>query len=220
MNDFIKLSFISNKVIDSYILHSLYTTIRFKENKISNLKEDFKVWKEGKNIFIILEENKIENKKELYEFNNGIKIKFLKKESISKTNFELGDWVRIEGIFSYAYKSTKDKNKEICPIDFKGNFNNIKNKEQFCYYLTNKTGADFFKSIDSKDRVAIKRLFLEDIGLLERKNETKVLMKNLIMINAVVEVVDQEVVNFLNYSSIGKKRSYGLGNMSVTKLNI
>lgn len=218
MNNFTQIMFVSNMKIDNDTLHSLYTTIRFKEDKISNLKERFKVWNEGRNIYIIIEKEKIENTNTYFEFlsKNGeiIKIKKFSEKDVNFENVNIGDFVKVSGIISYAYKEKMPDGKivDICPIDFKGN---IKNKEKLAYYLTKNTGLDFEKDIEFKDRVLINRLFLEDIGLSNNDKKSKVFIKNLIMINAILPVKDEKIANLLNISSIGKKRSYGLGNLFI-----
>lgn len=220
-NNFIKIMFVSNMKIDNDTLHSLYTTIRFKKEKISNLQEKFKIWNEGRNIYLIIEKEKIENDSSNFEFisKNGevIKIKKFNEQSIIFEDINIGDFVRVSGVISYANKEEMPDGKirDVCPIDFKGN---IKNKNKLAYYLTKNTGLDFEKNIDSKDRVLINRLFLEDLGLSNNNEKSKVFIKNLIMINAILEVKDKDMVELLHVTSIGKKRSYGLGNLFVEKI--
>lgn len=221
MSDFIKIMFVSNMKIDNDTLHSLYTSIRFKDNKIPNLKEKFKIWNEGRNIYIIMEKSKIENQDVNFEFiskkGEVIKVKKFNEQSVNFEKPIVGDFIRVSGIISYAYKEkiSDGKNIEICPIDFKGN---IKDDSKFAYYLTKNTGLDFEKSIKHKDRVMINRLFIEDLGLSNDKNKSKVFIKNLIMVNAIVEIVDADIAQSLYLTSIGKKRSYGLGNLFLEKL--
>lgn len=64
----------------------------------------------------------------------------------------------------------------------------------------------------------ISRLFIDDIGISNDSKKSKVFIKNLIAINALVRVKDAEKVNALNVSSIGKKRSYGLGNLFLEEI--
>ncbi|MDI6977117.1 hypothetical protein [Serratia sp. Se-RSBMAAmG] len=221
MNNFVKLTFVANSKVDNDTLHSLYTTLRFKEKKIENLQEDFKVWNEGRNIFIIMEKDKIENESMSFEFisknKEYIKIKKFSGQDLSVDGFQVGDFVKVSGFISYAQKIKQDNGKtiEICPLDFKGN---IKNKDKFIHYLNNSTGLDFSENIDSNDRVIINRLFVSDIGINNKDNESKVFMKNIIMINAIVKVIDVDLANSLFFRSIGKKRSYGMGNLFVEKI--
>lgn len=220
-NNFIKMMFVANMKIDNDTLHSLYTTIRFKKEKIDNLKETFKVWHEGRNIYIIIGKDKIENDGNLFEFisKNGdvIKIKKFNEQDVTIPELSLGDFVNISGVISYANKQKAEDGNivEICPVDFKGN---IKNQEKLAYYLTKNTGLDFEKNIDSKDRVLINRLFLEDLGLSNDDKKSKVFIKNLIMINAILQVKNVEIAKSIYVNSIGKKRSYGLGNLFLEKL--
>lgn len=221
MNNFVKLTFVANSKVDNDTLHSLYTTLRFKEKKIENLQEDFKVWNEGRNIFIIMEKDKIENESMSFEFisknKEYIKIKKLSGQDLSVDGFQVGDFVKVSGFISYAQKIKQDNGKtiEICPLDFKGN---IKNKDKFIHYLNNSTGLDFSENIDSNDRVIINRLLVSDIGVDNKDNKSKVFMKNIIMINAIVKVIDVDLANSLVFRSIGKKRSYGMGNLCVEKI--
>lgn len=221
MNNFVKLTFVANSKIDNDTLHSLYTTLRFKEKKIENLQEDFKVWSEGRNVFIIMEKDKIENESMSFEFisknKESIKIKKFSEQDLSVDGFQVGDFVKVSGFISYAQKIKQDNGKtiEICPLDFKGN---IKNKDKFIHYLNNSTGLDFSENIDSNDRVIINRLLVSDIGVDNKDNKSKVFMKNIIMINAIVKVIDVDLANSLVFRSIGKKRSYGMGNLCVEKI--
>lgn len=221
-NDFVKIMFIANMKIDNDTLHSLYTSVRFKEEKICNLQEKFKVWNDGRNIFIIIERNKVENDSNYFEFNSKsgelIKIKKFNTESVKTEDLKVGDFVRVSGIISYSTKEKQPDGKvfELCPVDFKGN---IKNKDKFAYYLTKSTGLDFIKGINFNDRVSIERLFVSDLGFLNDDQKSKVFIKNLIMINAIVEISDAEKVNELYFNSVGKRKSYGLGNLLVEKIS-
>ena len=220
MNKFVKLTFIANSKIDNDTIHSLYTSVRFKEEKIENLQEIFKVWNEGRNIFIIIDKNKIENESIFFEFisknKETIRIKKFSEQEIFSDDFEIGDFVKVSGIISYANKIIQNNNKvvEVCPIDFKGN---IKYKESFINYLNKNTGLDF-SNIDSNDRILLSRIFCNDIGINNNEKISKVFMKNMIMINAIVKVSDVELVKSLYFKSIGKKRSYGMGSLFVEKI--
>lgn len=219
MSNFIKLNYISNKKIDHHILHSLYTSIRFKNEKILNLNEKFKVWMDGRNVFIVMEKIKIENLKKEFEFKYQgeiIKLKLFREEDFVVENIKNDEYVRVSGIISYAYKERFDDiTKEICPVDFKGN---IKNKSKFAHYLTQKTGLDFESVIADKDRVMVSRLYWNDIGINDNENK-KVMLKNMIMIDAIVNVLDENKLKDVLTSSIGKKRSYGMGNLIIEKVS-
>ena len=78
----LKLFFVANKIPSEETLHSLYTSVRFKNEKIANLDEDFKIWNDGRSIFIIMDNDKISNLQDFYSFidsnkKNEIKIKII-----------------------------------------------------------------------------------------------------------------------------------------------
>ncbi|HCJ8469711.1 TPA: hypothetical protein NV714_003519 [Escherichia coli] len=221
----VKLMWIANKMPTPEILHSLYTSIRFLNVKVDNIREDFKIWNDGRSIFIIMDEDKIENKTNLFTFGD-IKIKLLKQVPLYVTSFQKGDIVDISGIISYAVKHFKGLNKEIlgkpvesCPINMEGKFKPGL-KQKFLNYLEEQTGLKFTEMAEDKQRLRFERLFTDEKEIYNKTgNRKKVFFKNIILISGVLEVIDAQKVNSLSYKMIGKKKSYGLGGISIEKLN-
>lgn len=216
----IKLFFVSDKTVSEKTLHSLYTTIRFLNDKVSNLEEDFKIWNEGRSIFIIMDENKIENLKNEFAFRNkgkDIKIKFVSKEKFILPSIKEDDIVTISGTLCYTYKYyNEDKIVEVCPININGKFKE-KTKKSFINYLEINTGLNFLQAVDSKEDVRFERLFIDEKEIYNNNINKKVLNKNIVLVQATLKVINPEKTKALFYKMIGKKKSYGFGNMSVYK---
>lgn len=222
----VKLMWIADKMPTPELLHCLYTSIRFIDVKIENIKEDFKIWNDGRSIFIIMDFDKIENKKDLFVF-GGTKVKLLKQVPFSSnTYFKEGDIVDISGVISYAVKHFKNLNNEIlgkpvesCPINMEGKFK-LGLKQKFLNYLEDQTGLKFTTMAEDKQRLRFERLFTDEKEIYNKRgNKKKVFFKNIILISGVLEVVDAQKVNSLSYKMIGKKKSYGFGGISIEKLN-
>jgi len=219
----IKMTWLADKMPTPEILHNLYTSIRFAKEKKDNLNEEFKIWQDGRTIFIIMDEDKIENNASNFSFSN-IKIKFIRKIPLTQNHFMKGDIVSFSGVINYVYKHYKDENgmllkkpKESCPVNMEGKFKSGL-KIPFLEYLENTTGLAFKNMAEDKERLRFERLFSDEKDIYQNNtNQKKIMIKNLILISGLLEVIDENKANALAYKMIGKKRSYGFGNMTVEK---
>lgn len=219
----VKMTWLTDKMPSPQILHNLYTSIRFAKEKENNLNEDFKIWHDGRTIFIIMDEDKIQNNASNFSF-EGIKIKLLRTVTFNPSNFIKGDIVSLNGVINYAYKHYKDENgvvlkkpKESCPVTMKGTLKS-EMKISFLEYLENTTGLALKNMTEDKERLRFERLFIDEKDIYQQKVMTKkIMIKNLILISGLLEVIDENKANALAYKMIGKKRSYGFGNMTLEK---
>lgn len=218
----LKLFFVANKIPSEETLHSLYTSIRFKNEKIPNIDEDFKIWNDGRSIFIIMDNDKIQNIKNIYTFIDKVKQDEIKIKLISQINYKIPDLkiddiVTISGTFCYTYKHhNENKIIEVCPINMKGKFKDG-TKQTFLKYLDKKTGLNFSQAVESKEDVRFERLFNDEKNIYSNNITKKVLIKNIILVQATLRVEDPEITKTLFYKMLGKKKSYGFGNMNVEK---
>lgn len=219
-----KLLFVANKIPTEETLHSLYTSIRFEKEKISNVNEDFKIWNDGRSISIVMDNDKIHNIKEYYTFidnknGNAVEIKLISNRNYDIPDLKRDDIVNITGVICYTYKHyNENKVIESCPINLNGKFK-AGTKQSFLKYLEKNTGLNFCQAVDSKEDVRFERLFLDEKDIYSKNINKKVLLKNIILIQATLRVENPEITKTLFYKMIGKKKSYGFGGISIEKLN-
>ena len=147
---FVKMRFICNEQPNNITLHCLYTSVRFLEEKEQKEDELFQVWNDGRAVFIVMDESKIENHSKEFSFEvkdkNTLKVKLIGIEPLKLEDFKVGDYVYIRGVFSYSYKHYNDKTskkyKESCPVNMKGSFKEGLKTSTF-NYLEKTTGLDF-----------------------------------------------------------------------------
>lgn len=218
----VKMTWLTDKMPTPEILHNLYTNIRFSKDKEDNLNEEFKIWQDGRTIFIIMDEDKIQNNASNFVFKN-IKIKLLRTVKFNPSDFIKGDVVSLSGVINYAYKHYKDENgvvlkkaKESCPVNMKGTFKSGL-KISFLEYLESMTGLGFKNMTGDKERLRFERLFRDEKDIYQNVIGKKIMIKNLIRVSGLLEVIDENKANTLSYKMIGKKRSYGFGNITVEK---
>jgi hypothetical protein len=216
----VKLVFVADSTVSDELLHCLYTTVRFKEEKIANINEDFKIFREGRMINIIMNEDKIENDDEMFSFydvqtNRHVRVKLIKKSKYIGKEFQKDRFVEVSCVLSYATKQrVNDKAVFVCPVNFDGTLNK-ESKNIFVDYLERETGLDFKNAIGDKELIRFERLFTDEQHIINDSIRKKVLFRNVIMIRATLKVVDAEKVSALGSKMLGRRRSYGFGNFSV-----
>lgn len=219
----IKLMFVANQNISPETLHSLYTTVRFKNEKL-NVEEDFKVWSEGRAAFIIIDEDKRENLDEVYTFTTPekkeIKIKLMRVcQYNADIEYKANDDVSLFSILSHSRKHYEDKQNqklikplEYCVLDTKSRFKKG-TKKAFLEYLTKETGLDFVNA-EKNNTVKFERIVMDENEIFSKSISKKVAIRNVIAINAeTIKVLDADKVNALSFRQIGKRKSYGMGNV-------
>lgn len=203
-------------ISNELMLHALFSKVT--NNRLKKLKTDmyrqpdFKIWDDEYKVFIVVDENNEDLFSELncqdFEFfheNQKITLKFKNKSSFECFNVEKNTVVRFRGMLSYA---RKEKSKHICPVKGEG-FISMDEKQKFVEYFLNNTG------------IAIKDCEVQQISaqrLPSSKSKTNgqdVLLNNIFGILGVGIIEDNEKAKRLMVSSVGKKRSYGLGNVFI-----
>ena len=82
-------------------------------------------------------------------------------------------------------------------------------------YLTEKTGLDFINA-EKEGNISFERVVSDENEILNSKTNKKVLMRNIIAINgSMLKVINPQVVNSLSYKMIGKRKTYGFGNITI-----
>ena len=221
----VKLTFVANKNISAETIHSLYTSVIFLNEKKENSEEEFKVFNNGRMATIIMNENLIENNQNNFTFMNfdgEIKLKLLKKEPfVSDVTIKQEDVVSVFGLISHTQKfytnedgSKRDNPVEYCVLNQLSQFK-PKTKKQFLSYLTEKTGLDFI-SAEKEGNVSFERVVSDENEIVNGKTNKKVLMRNIIAINgSMLKVINSQVANSLSYKMIGKRKTYGFGNITI-----
>lgn len=198
------------------MLHALFSSLT--NNRLKTLKADmyrqpdFKIWDDEYKIFIVVDEKNHDLFGELhcqdFEFfheNQNIKLKFKSKSSFESCDIEKNAVVRFRGVLSYA---RKEKNKHICPVKGEG-FISMEEKQKFIEYFERTTGLTI------KD-CEVQQVSVQQLPSSKSKTNGKdVLLNNVFAIVGVSVVDNSEKANKLAVSSIGKKRSYGFGNVFV-----
>jgi len=105
---FVKMRFICNEQPNNVTLHCLYTSVRFLNEKEQKEDELFQIWNDGRSVFIVIDEDKIENKSKEFSFEvkdgKTIKIKLIGMEPLMSEDFNVGDYVYFRGVLSYSHK--------------------------------------------------------------------------------------------------------------------
>lgn len=232
----IKMHWVCNTIPTEQTLHCLYTSIRFLENKVDlEIAEEFKIWKDGKNIYLIMDENHIENDAVIFSFFNGkILCKLISKKNFSimeesflfdkKFDKTIDPFFTLAGhiIYTYKYRQNASKVVEVCPIGINGLIKKHEEKPTlFLDYLQRETGLDFLKYAGLTEKVRFERVFSDEKtlydsinGTVSLGNNTK-LIRNVISIHANLPSINKVKTRSLFYNSIGKKRNYGFGSFSL-----
>lgn len=211
-----------------------------------SLKRPYKTWFSDRLINLIVEDD-VHLNLQSYTFNHhGEKI-LLKMVSIedyvSEYHYNAGDFVVVEGVISYCISVSSDvhgrkmmanpskTSKKICPIDLHGNFVTHKFKdgrsarEITLDYLHTNTGLLFNTAqIDQRSEIRFEPLnyksFKKPDGqdVYSQTNAQSIDFHNLFYFHATALVQNPETVNGLSVSSIGRRRSYGFGNINISAL--
>lgn len=222
---FVKMRFICNEQPNNITLHCLYTSVRFLNEKEQKEDELFQIWNDGRSVFIVIDEDKIENKSKEFSFDvkdgKTIKIKLIGMEPLMSEDFNVGDYVYFRGVLSYSHKYYNADNPkkfiESCPVNMKGSFKEGLKTSTF-NYLEKVTGLDF-NAEKTTDKVRFERIFTDEHEINKGQVTKKILFKNIISIDATLKIKDLESFNKILKGSIGKKKSYGFGKFFIDKLS-
>lgn len=221
---YIKMRFLCSEQPNNMTLHCLYTSIRFLNQKEQKDDELFQIWNDGRTIFIVIDEDKIENKQKEFSFDvpgsKSIKIKHLSSEPLVEGDFKEGDYVYFRGVISYSYKhyenNQSNKYKESCPVNMKGSFKEGLKTPTF-NYLERVTGLDFIAEKNT-DKIRFERLFTDEHEINENRITKKILFKNIFSIDSTLKIKDLKAFKNILRGSIGKKKTYGFGKFFVDKI--
>lgn len=202
-------------------------------------KPKFKVYFEDRIVTLIYSEesfNEIKDSEKISLYHNG-KEHYALKINISNYIFEnnktnIGDYVTASGVISMAKKLTiiqkidnPDKiilRKNICPVDSLGNFI-AGEKQRTLDYLQKSLGIDLkTKNSDSREfrfEMISWRHLHKGKSYKSKSNPGNITLHNVFYFYVNGFVNNIESFNNLNISSIGKKRSYGLGNIQTSIIN-
>ncbi len=233
MNNLKKITLIANHIPNHLTLHAIFSDIRWGEQLKPNHFDDenFKIWNVDKQIYLIIPEDKIlgKLKPEYKHYVNGklftLKVKELNRQDYIFTTFHMNDVVCIEGILNYHIKYKEGNTVKLqCPINLEGKFKtDAKNKsvkQHFLKYLTDSIGIDCYSISEKTEQFRLERIFFEENEqhLDVNHEHKKVLFKNLIYVYIKGKIDNPDTLNRLQYSSIGKRRSYGFGNLFIQKI--
>lgn len=223
------------------VTNNFYTTI------ISNMHAQprmHKTWFNDRIITIIVEDD-VPLHLTSYQFSHYdgiISLKPISCEDIGvEQQFTNSEFVVVEGVISYCIHATTEQHgrtnsrgapsKKICPIDLKGNFVLHKTKDgrsaRQCLmdYLKTHTGLNVdVAQIDQRADVRFEPLnyktFQRPDGqqVHSKRNGQQIDIHNAFYFHATAQVVDAEKTNNLSVTSIGRRRSYGFGNLVVSSI--
>lgn len=222
---FVKMRFICNEQPNNITLHCLYTSVRFLNEKEQKEDELFQIWNDGRSVFIVMDEDRIENKSKDFSFDikdgKTIKIKLIGTEPLALEDFNVGDYVYFRGVLSYSHKYYNGENSkkfiESCPVNMKGSFKEGLKTSTF-NYLEKVTGLDFNSEKD-RNSIRFERIFTDEHNIYKGQIDKKILFKNIISIDATLKIKDLESFKKILKGSIGKKKSYGFGKFFIDKLS-
>ena len=203
-------------IANELMLHALFS--KLTNNRLKTLKTDmyrqpeFKIWDDEYKIFIVVDENNHDLFGELhcqdFEFsheNQKIALKFKGKSNFEPFEIEKEKVVRFRGVLSYA---RKEKNKHICPVKGEG-FVSISEKQKFIEYFAKTAGLDI------KD-CEVQQVPAQHLPQSKSKTNGKdIYLNNVFAIVGVSVVTNSEKTKKISVSSIGKKRTYGFGNIFI-----
>jgi hypothetical protein len=135
------------------------------------------------------------------DYSDGqLRCKVIDKQEVLATQYSTSDKVRLTGAVSYSYVRTSD-NQEICPVRFRDGA--IIELDRLVLWIENNTGIKV-------DTVKVKTIPKEMVS-------KKIIIYNQFYLDVEGSVLDPEKVSDLDSNSIGKRKSYGLGWMTVEK---
>lgn len=231
-----EIKYVCTATVDYFTCHSIFSKItdgqlsRLKLNTYSK-QPSYKVSFQDRVITILVDENDFDITKELplyFILNHQGKelnaVLMSDKEYQVKSDFKVGDFVYASGVISYAKnignqteiingESVTRKHKS--PITPTGNFQD--NQKKFTFkYLESRLGLDLSTQIDKRDlrfEIISYKHFESNHPVFSKSNRNKISIHNVFSFELEAYVKDVYVANSLEYQSVGKKRSYGFGNV-------
>lgn len=239
-----EIKYVCNKTPDIFTCHSIFSKLtncglsKISVNAYSKQPE-YAVRMEDRVITLNINEDDLsvvrELPKELVFNHNGgtlIAILWSDKTFEVENRFKNGQFIEIFGTISMAKTLTGKQEisrpdgevaeiKTLCPVTPFGTFQDGERQRTFDY-LENRLGIDLRTQIDSKkfrfEMISYKH-FEKNKSLFSSSNGNKFSIHNVFNFSIQCWVKDSEKLNRMQYFSIGKKRSYGLGNFHINTIN-
>lgn len=193
----------STQVASPKELHCFFATLTDKGH-VNQEKLLFKVSQNGRIVQVTSEQEAPLSKVELE--NN--QFERLRSTKALPYLFAAGNHVSVQGELAYSVHKT-GSNKKLCPVNARGELK-PELREAFLTYLTRVTGVD----CASAHAAGMLALAWED----RSSPQDKVWLNDVITLNLVGPVVCADTVNQLAVSSVGRRRSYGLGSLQVSAI--
>lgn len=222
-----EIKYVANRQVDFFTCHALFSHITNKKLETLNINAYskspvFKVFMEDRVITIILDTEDFEKLlKDSFEFSHKGKpltlVLWSDNEILKEQNLFENDYVNAQGVISY---STKINNKNRCPVKFDGTFNENM-KQDTLKYLSEKTGIKLDSSVtDQRDFrfEAISYKHFKTGNVHSKSNNNKLDFHNVFYFSIQGFIENPCKANMMKYTSIGKKRSFGFGNIDVSKI--
>lgn len=218
--------FVCDKIPNVLTVHSVLSTIYNKRQE--NVDLPYKIWQMGKTIHLISDDPclKLDN----MQFNHyatrndkipsKINVKLLSVTNEPQNCFQNGNRVVVSGIMSYGTHVGENsklnltdndrRQKNISPVQLNGELNPT-TKEIMKRYLEDRLGITVNLNYVDKatNFIPMKDIICYQNGNVYRK------ITNVFALEIIGEVVDSGKTSNLSCCSIGRKRSYGLGNIMV-----
>lgn len=238
-----EIKYVCNKTPDIFTCHSIFSKLtecglsKIAVNAYSKQPE-YAVRMDDRVITVNINEDDLsiiaELPKELtFNHNGGTLTAILWSDKCFEieNRFHNGQFIEIFGTISMAKSLTTKKQvdrfdgslaelKSLCPITPLGNFKDGERQRTFDY-LERKLGIDLRKQIEQRkfrfEMISYKH-FEQNKSMFSISNKNKFSIHNVFNFAIQAWVVDENVLNRMQYFSIGKKRSYGLGNFHINTL--
>lgn len=133
---------------------------------------------------------------------------YLRSSIVQGTSIEAGATVHAQGNICYSVHQTQQsKNRDVCPVEFDGTIRKDM-RQHFLEYLTKSIGLDFEKAYQARTL----NFSREDRSV---GYEDKVRLNDILLFDITGVVINADTVNALPLNAVGKRKSYGFGNVIV-----
>lgn len=228
-----QIKYVFSASVDYFTCHALFSTItdKYVEKMHVNAytkQPIYKVTFQDRVITLWVEDSiPVQCPNFIEFFHKGKKIQgklWKNTEYVPQYTFKEGEYVFAFGVINYARKEKYlETSRNYTPVNGLGNFEKKENmsvKQESLLYLSNKLGIQL-KDEDQRDfRFELLTHDHFDNGhcVFSKTNNNRITIHNSFSFAVKGYIVDANKVNQLDYCSIGKKRSYGLGNIEIHRV--
>lgn len=223
-----EIKYVFNSAVNYYTCHALFSRItdgylsKMETNSHSKQPE-YKISFLDRVITILINSNDFPNiiKPDVVSFNNEGKTLmgnfFSENDFLPTYNFQENEFVFASGIISYAKNlNTKEPGrKHSSPINPKGEIV-FGEKHHTLTYLENKLGIELLSQANDRNfrfEMLSYKHFQGRNEVYSKTNNNKLSIHNVFSFELQGYVKKPKISNSLEFSSIGKRRSYGFGNV-------